>query len=537
MTGKQKQTKGKRSQSKRKVVKLQIANARYGRTKPSKGSMQVVRQQFTNVEDKLTRMFLLPSEGHPMRMPSDPPRLTAIWAFQQIKSDSVTSGGAAYLVYKDPAYPLWKSFKGSITGGLKQTYIFDSSTVLGKFYMPQVVGESVTVRVNSRDTPVGTGTWGSPTSAITALGVRAELVTAMSPNSPDLWWFVPNPALTVVQFVTPTGAVLTGGAWQLTLEVTGDPTTSNARAVVYDVAVSASNANIVEMKTDMITSDPGWWRVVSLQCTTAPTTAFTDCVIDSVTVGWLSAGTPGTPTAVTMDGFYPATVIGGPEYGVAPSVYEMCRLNAGSFLFQNVTAAVNKEGSVRAGVINAVGNDSFANIITMDSYLTDVTPSMVYEGLLEKGLYTFMQPSMSSTAFGDSIASTTGGNGPAQFRLDCHQQFYYITMSPTAATQTLQITYVCHHEAINTSMLYQTGMSNLPYENYRQVMIGTAQMLPFVENPIHWAAMALAAKRVAKRAWEYVRPHLNPLGHKAVDYLIPRYRELAIKDKQASPYA
>ncbi len=237
-----------------------------------------------------------------------------------------------------------------------------------------------------------------------------------------------------------------------------------------------------------------------------------------------------------MNGFYPISTIGAPEYGQAPSVYEACRVNAGSFLFQNVTAVLDREGAIKAGVITAIGNDTFSDTLTMDTYLTDVTPSMVYEGILEKGLYTFMQPSMSNNSFGDSIASGAGGNGPPQFRLDCHQQCYYISMNPSSKTQTLQITYVCHHEAINTSMLYQTGMSNLPFENYRQVMIGTAQMLPFVENPIHWAAMANAARRVATRAWEYVRPHLNPLGHRAVDYLIPKYKELAIRDRASNPY-
>ncbi len=152
-----------------------------------------------------------------------------------------------------------------------------------------------------------------------------------------------------------------------------------------------------------------------------------------------------------------------------------------------------------------------------------------------------MQPEMSllsGTGFADynSGQSTSNFISTGIFNLDPLNTCYYISFTPAAQAQTLQLTYVCHHETVNDSMLYPTGVCQMPMEAYRQAMLAALEIVPFVENPIHWAALAAAAKKLAGYAWQKVRPQLNPWGHKAVDWIIPKYEDLSIRDGPTNPY-
>jgi hypothetical protein len=73
-------------------------------------------------------------------------------------------------------------------------------------------------------------------------------------------------------------------------------------------------------------------------------------------VGITTGGVLDVPTSSTVNGFYPLAGIGAAELSVSPQIYESCRINAASCLFQNTTSSLNKDGTVKAYVVQTVNN-------------------------------------------------------------------------------------------------------------------------------------------------------------------------------------
>lgn len=473
---------------------------------------------------------MLPADNKPLRLPATTPQQTAIFPFEQVKTETIPVGGCSYLIFMDPVYPIWKSITSSITGGYKTAFTPPSTGVLAVQPFPQSAGASIQISLSYEDWTAASATWGSPSMPA---GVVAGVVPAQTGDNTNLWWFVPSGTVPAVQFVG-TAANLTGGTWAATLQRTVDGTVENSKKFTVEVGVGSA-ATLLDFVGGTETQG-GWYRLCSLMCVVKPTTV-NDAVVTTINVGWLSGGTLSVPTATTLNSYYPVASLGAPEIGVAAPIYDKCRLNAGSFLFQNVTAVLNKEGSIRAGALKMAGRTVFFSPASVEAYWNDSIPSKRYTGRLENGLYTFMQPEMSllsGTAFADSTSGQNKNN--AIFNLEPLNTFYYISFVPASEAQTLQITYVCHHETVNDSMLYPTGVCQMPTENYRQAMLAALEVVPFVENPIHWAALGAAAKRLAGYAWQKMRPNLNPWGHKAVDWIIPKYEDLSIRDVPSNPY-
>jgi hypothetical protein len=125
-----------------------------------------------------------------------------------------------------------------------------------------------------------------------------------------------------------------------------------------------------------------WLRSVRTTAT-APTAAATPILY----MGWGTGNAFGTydGTATVM-----LPVFTPPEFGNSTLPYSRTRANATSALFTNVTAALNKEGTVLAARLKP-------SIIDMWSFgvanINSVHPQFRYFGPMEKGLYTFTSPS------------------------------------------------------------------------------------------------------------------------------------------------
>lgn len=497
------------------------------------------------LEKRLIRSFVLPADVAPIRQPARMSKMTAVFPFEQVVTETIAASASvpgAYLLFMDPVYPLWRYASQSITGGYKHQFDFSDSSSVHSPSLPVTVGACTPVILAGKLAALASGAFGTPSKPAFA---RAGVYLGSTSDSASLWWYVPANMSPVIQLVASAGNTA-GGAWTLNLQYTPDGSIENSYPI--DVTGSpGSAATLIDAVCNVNYCPAGWYRLINITCTTAPSTA-TAAIIDKINVGWISGGTLATPAASNLEGFLVVDNLGAPEFPFAPNIYEKCRLNSGSILFQNVTAAVNKEGSVKAGVFASRGLDIWANNASQLDHLGDIQPRLRYTGMLEKGLYTYFQPQMSPNSgerFGDSAASASpavSGDIPTRiFQLGNIDYHYYINFQPTAQTQTIQLTYICHHEAPNDSMLYTTGQCRLPYEAYRQASIATQSILPFTENPTHMASLLAAAGRLATRAaanvWNRAKPNINPMAHQAVDWLIPKYKNLAIDNRPKSPYS
>ncbi len=542
--------------NKKQNTKAKRGNRRNGRPKltPAQlkvrgGVMTTVRRNIKTsnpgvpIEKRLIRSFVLPADVPPIRQPARMSKMTAVFPFEQVTTETITTTVAgAYLVFMDPVYPLWRYANQSITGGYKHQFDFSDSASIHAPSLPITVGACTPVTLAGRLAAASSGSFGTPTKPAFA---RSGIYLGSTSDSASLWWYVPGNMSPVIQVVATAGNTA-GGAWTFNLQYTPDG--SNENSYPIDVTGSAgSSALLIDAVCNANYCPAGWYRLINFTCTTAPTTP-TATIIDKINVGWISGGTLASPTASTIDGFLVVDSIGSAEFIIAPNIYEKCRLNSGSFLFQNVTAAVNKEGAVKAGIFSSRGLDIWANNATQQDHLGDLQPRLRYTGMLEKGLYTYMQPQMSSNSgehFGDSAAAASAavtGDMPTRLmQLGAIDYHYYISLQPSSQTQTIQLTYICHHETPNDSMLYTSGQCRLPYEAYRQASISTQSILPFTENPIHMATLMAAAGRLAAQAavnaWNRAKQSFNPLAHQAVDWLIPKYKSLALENKPKSPYS
>jgi hypothetical protein len=352
-----------------------------------------------------------------------------------------------------------------------------------------------------------------------------ENVWGIFPGSSQPW--VNVPVGTSFGLKLTSNVSMVGGGWSLTVKVSTDGTLNNARTYSFDGAANGSSVLFISSTN---TGGYGWYSVESVQCTTSITTPGV-AYLTNMYVGITTGGVLDVPTSSTVNGFYPLAGIGAAELSVSPQIYESCRINAASCLFQNTTSSLNKDGTVKAYVVQTVNNAPWDTITNQLVAANDAAVILRYNDYLEKGMYTFFQPQMSRTDFVDSTGRTSIGYSPA-FSLGTDNYYYFALMSPTSAAQQVTLTYVVHHEARNTSMLYPIGTSRAQYEDIRQASISCMDIVPFVENPLHLGALAIAAKNLAASAWRRARPHINPLAHKAVDYFIPRYRSTAVSGRQ-----
>jgi hypothetical protein len=274
-----------------------------------------------------------------------------------------------------------------------------------------------------------------------------ENVWGIFPGSSQPW--VNVPVGTSFGLKLTSNVSMVGGGWSLTVKVSTDGTLNNARTYSFDGAANGSSVLFISSTN---TGGYGWYSVESVQCTTSITTPGV-AYLTNMYVGITTGGVLDVPTSSTVNGFYPLAGIGAAELSVSPQIYESCRINAASCLFQNTTSSLNKDGTVKAYVVQTVNNAPWDTITNQLVAANDAAVILRYNDYLEKGMYTFFQPQMSRTDFVDSTGRTSIGYSPA-FSLGTDNYYYFALMSPTSAAQQVTLTYVVHHEARNTSMLY-----------------------------------------------------------------------------------
>lgn len=206
------------------------------------------------------------------------------------------------------------------------------------------------------------------------------------------------------------------------------------------------------------------------------------------------------------------------EYSSAPIVWSSTRANAAAVLFSNVSAVMQKEGTVNCA---RAPSETGVNLFTSkmwDSQFSRIHPKERYFGPLEKGLYTFTLPDSTSESYHEY--SDIGIGLPA-FRhyLDGNRFAHLIIMKDPDNIAALAVTVDRHVEFKSNSVLFPYGFSATPLEAYHQAQMALANLGVFYENPVHLATIAALARsaiakygpRVAQAALPYAVRGANQL--------------------------
>lgn len=246
--------------------------------------------------------------------------------------------------------------------------------------------------------------------------------------------------------------------------------------------------------------------------------------------GWTSGGNLFTPSANTTGMLLPAFPSPA-EFVNSVVPYARSRTNASAALFTNVTASLYKEGTILASRVKSSLVD-FHLFGTAD--INSVHPSFRYFGPLEKGLYTFTTPSADDLRLTDRLVvmSNTGARNGAIFpvfdpeNVGIYNAIVFTDLGSSGASAATQLatSQYNHLEFEATSSLFSPGVSMASMESLHAAEVALVNFGHFHENPIHWAAIAAAAKKalavVSPLVMPYVQKAAQNIAHKGAVWLM-----------------
>lgn len=433
--------------------------------------------------DQLVQTIAVPHDHRPQRVPSFPNlERTAVVNFTTTQTIGFTAGTTTpALMVRHPAYPLW---------------------------VPRPVG--------SASTALSVGYSGTLVSAnFSAVGDVAVL--------PQTWadgCFTVGSATDLDVSSYPLGMTANGAQWVSGLSVSGGaPQIGFSGTGSYNLTVfyeTWDGQEIQQYSTTFLWAAPNgavavsnavgrWFRPLRIFATAVTTAG----VISSIHCGITSGGTLYVPTNAAATFLLP--LASPAEYRASSVQYASTRSTAVGALFSNVTAVMQKEGTVAAiRVPRANGaiwsNSAFANL------QASVPAIERYFGPLEKGLYAFTLPDSSTEVFRDCLSdlSYNGGLLPT-FALDGFEYATLIQFSDLDATAgtNLAVTLDNHLEFRCSSMLFPLGFSSISLENYHLAQMALVKMGVFFENPIHLAAISRMAMSALRSVAPIVAPYVR----------------------------
>jgi hypothetical protein len=205
--------------------------------------------------------------------------------------------------------------------------------------------------------------------------------------------------------------------------------------------------------------------------------------------------------------------------------WKSVRTTAVGALFSNVTAVLNKEGTVKAARLNSeLINPLYSG--GYDAAIDRVYPKDRYFGPMENGLYTFTLPDSGSEQYRDVLEHTqnaifpvwTGrAMNPAVFDLDKLNYFNMIVFTDIGTSDTtLAITADRHIEFRSTSVLFPLGFSTCQLETYHASQMALVQLGVFFENPAHLGLIGAAVAQAVRAVASYAYPVVRQVGQAAL---------------------
>lgn len=441
--------------------------------------------------DRIAQTIALPNENRPLRLPSFPNlERTSVLSFNQTRSWNVgvtTSGpdrfeGHMAVLTNQPACPLFLNEIPYDDAGLlpANSYVEFRSAAASTLETFSATGDSFEV-----DSSVYV--------AMTPSGTRVGHAARWPIGQKDNNWFMFSPYNTTKEFVMSFTANV-ANTYRIHVEYlspTGEPKMTFLTGVAGGTSLTIS------------VSMPGgatWWRVSSIEVST---------YVGTVSLEQISMRTVFPTTEVLT--FVPA--FGVPEAANSALPWINTRANATGCLFTNVSAVMQKEGTIQGARLPARLLNPFSNW-RLNTAFTACHPQEKYFGAAEKGCYTFMLPDAPGGEFRNTIFRTASTNDPDSpiFNLDSDSYMNLLSFTDFhedsgAVDSVFAITLAQHIEFRNNSMLFGLGYSATPLESYHMAQMALVRQGVFYENPLHWGIIASMVGKAVRALAPTVMPY------------------------------
>jgi len=295
---------------------------------------------------------------------------------------------------------------------------------------------------------------------------------------------------------------------------------------VYDWAagVPLVTGNVVNVLMPITAGAIGMF-VTDLCCTTTNGVTLNSIFAGQTTDIAVGVNNLTSPAAIGA-GLVPQAMVpacGPVEAETVTTPWKSTRCNAAAALFSNVTAVMQKEGTINAGRVS-LENCSMFDVATWQTAISKVNPKDRYFGALENGLYSFTLPEAGSESYRDVLPfqATATKWLIVNFDLDKVLYFQPIIFSDLDATSgtTLAITLDRHIEFRCSSVLFPLGYSSLPLETYHGAQMALANQGVFYENPTHLAMLGSLISAAVRKIAPMVAPYAIGAAKAAGSHLL-----------------
>lgn len=444
----------------------------------------------------IAQSIAIPHEHRPTRLPSFPNlERTAVVPTVATGTVAVTSGYMRdWTLVRSPTYPLWTRSTPSTQSA---SLYYWATPTSGAFGSIAAVGNSVIFPYE-------------PYTTYGANGTDAAWIASMKRRYPlartrDGRAFVVAGAGTAYSGVTISFSATINATFNLVFELwdgTGETTVVSATATV--------NASYVDYVSPTLLSG-GFFRLVSATCTSWTSgNVNVTALYAGITSGTSISNPSGTSCACYAPVFAP------PEFVGSRIPYNATRANAAGVLLTNVTAVLDKEGTISAarvprsaapGCFNGSLDLAASSFTTL---ISNVYPKDRYFGPMEKGLYAYTLPDSSTDSFFDCVSDSLHADTFPMpvFNLDSFEYVSLITMADLGGNgSTIAVTQDVHLEFRSSSMLFPVGFSMTSLEAYHTAQMALAQQGVFFENPVHLAAIGSLIRAAVTRLAPVVLPY------------------------------
>lgn len=432
----------------------------------------------TNGQSELVQTIAVPRFHKPQRIPSFPAlERTSVLGFTDtftLNTEAVPGQETRLAIIRDPVFPLWRwvdyGDEASIYRVMEVNMIAQPS--IGLTFTPVWQDTLLTYPIAS---------WPAPAAPLYVYEGK-EYLPSLNTHVAIQYRFAANPGPSAVSC---TGTYLSNFFDIETFEFDGVPTIGTSGGKWYASLVGILPTDGVGFKIDVINY-----------------TATNGVLCEAVYVG--STTSPnGDVYPCTAPTFYkqvramlPATTA--TEYASAPIVWQSTRANSVAVLLSNVSAVMQKEGTVNAA---RAPSESGINMFSSDSWSTQFTrvhPKERYFGPLEKGLYSFTLPDSVSELYHEY--DNIGYLIPVfKHYLDGNRYAHCVLMKDPDHVAAMAVTVDRHIEFKSNSVLFPYGFATTPLESYHQAQMALANIGVFYENPTHLATIAALAKQAAMK--------------------------------------
>lgn len=435
----------------------------------------------------LSRVFALPHENKPARLPTIPAVMTATVDLMSDDTRVVDSNeGIRYALCRDACFPLWSDRKIQANGMLA-----------GQTVMPATVGSYLSVPIF--DAKYSSG---HLVDGVTMSALEFEDTSVVLGRDDNTVLYIPQGS--VFQFIVDRGVNMVADPFMEVVTqsyINGDwrqsKFTCDVIATNYVFKCVAGGNNPIS--GNILTNAPiGFTKVLSMQiigtqnANPGPVTVFFGWSSDATTL----PAAPAVETTMFLPSFSP------PEFRNSTIPYRRSRLNAAALQVTNVTPVLQKEGTVLAARLQVGTVDMFS---FSAAHINSSHPSQRYFGALEQGLYTFTAPTANIDTLDDCVGfSETAGTRrdvpTFDYLVDSLYNAVILTDLDPAAATTVALSLYAHVEFACTSSLFSIGVTPLTLETLHQAEVKLLRMGYFHGNVARVRQMLGAGRVVKPRA-------------------------------------